>query len=222
MAERAGVDVLFAPLLPEMFPANNVTRVRVGMLGERLEGEHRPGHFEGVATVVAKLLTGLEPDLAFFGRKDAQQVAVVRRMATDLSFPVEVVACPTVREDDGLALSSRNVLLSSEHRKRATGLYLGLAAAAEDMIRGEREASSLEGLVRAAAPNVVFDYVALASSDDVELASALDRPSFLAVAAHVGSVRLIDNFGFDTVDGGWKVERGVFLDKPSLLYGGGW
>jgi pantoate--beta-alanine ligase len=222
LAERAEVDVVFAPSMPDMFPVTPVTRARVGRLGDRLEGEHRPGHFEGVATVVAKLFAGLQPDLAFFGRKDAQQLAVVRRMATDLSFPVEIVACPTVRETDGLALSSRNVLLSAEERERATGLYQGLAAAAEAIARGERTASALEAIVRGEAPHVVFDYVELASSSDVEQMRELDRPSFLAVAAHLGSVRLIDNVGLDPVDGRWKVDSGVFLDKPSLVYGGGW
>lgn len=220
IAVSAGVDVLFAPSGEEMFPLPPVTRVMVARLTERMEGPNRPGHFEGVATVVAKLLAGIQPDVAYFGRKDAQQLAIVKRMALDLSFPTEVVARPTVREQDGLALSSRNVLLTTGQRRRALGLHRGLFAAAEAVEAGERDGARLEGLVRAEAPDVDFEYVELASQDEAQHLPALDRPAFLAVAASFDGVRLIDNLTFDLIEGRFVPDRGRRLDRPSVLYGG--
>ena len=218
LAEEAGVDVLFAPSVEEMYPEEPVARVHVGEMGEVMEGKHRPGHFSGVATVVTKLFAGLGPDLAPFGRKDAQQLAVVRRLAADLSFPVQVVGVPTVREPDGLALSSRNVLL--EDRSQALGLWAGLAAAAEAIEAGERSPEVLEGIVsiEVASAGARLDYARLADALTLERPRRLEGESFLAVAARVGEVRLIDNLYVEE-DG--SVDRGLRLTAPSILHGGG-
>jgi pantoate--beta-alanine ligase len=222
LAAGAGVDLLFAPEPEEMFAEPPRARVVVSGLTDRMEGPHRPGHFDGVATVVAKLFAGLQPRLAFFGRKDAQQLAVVRRMAADLGFPLTVVGCPIVREPDGLALSSRNVFLTSEDRPAALGLSRGLFAAARAVVRGERDGAVLERLVREASGGMTFEYVELASQDTVERLAVLDRPAFLAVAARVGAVRLIDNVAFDPErEGGFAADLGVSLDRPGLLSGEG-
>lgn len=221
LASDAGVDVVFAPDLATMYPTEPLTRVTVATLTDHFEGPHRPGHFDGVATVVAKLFAGLRPDRAYFGRKDAQQLAVVRRMAADLSFPLEVVGVPIVREPDGLALSSRNVFLDPEQRAAALALNRGLAAAADAADGGERDAERLVGLVTAelaASPLLVPEYVALASQDTVEPIATLDRPAFLALAAWAGPTRLIDNIHLDPVAGGFAADRGVRLDHPSVLY----
>jgi pantoate--beta-alanine ligase len=224
LAEEAGVDVLFAPPVEEMFPTPPDTRVEVGGPASALEARSRPGHFGGVATVVTKLLAGLRPDRAYFGRKDAQQLAVVRRMVADLSFPVEIVGGPIIRHADGVALSSRNTFLSAGDRIAAAGLYRGLMAAADAVGAGERQGRALEARVRAeliGKPGVHVDYVELASADRVERLVELDRPAFLAVAARVGAVRLIDNVHFDPVDGdpggGFVADRGIVLDTVSVL-----
>jgi pantoate--beta-alanine ligase len=216
LAETAGVDLLFVP--QDLFPAAPATRIALEGLGARLEGAFRPGHFTGVATVVAKLFAGLQPDLAYFGRKDAQQVAVIRRLVEDLSFPVRVLAQPTVRESDGLALSSRNVFLTPDQRPQALLLSRGLLEAAEAAEAGERNGAALESLVRHRLAGVDVDYVALASQDQVERLTDLDRPAFLAAAVRVGEVRLIDNVSFDLVAGEVVADRGVRLDHQSLLY----
>jgi pantoate--beta-alanine ligase len=218
LAEKVGVDVLFVPPPEEMYPRQPAARVVVGGLSDRMEGSHRPGHFEGVATVVAKLFAGLRPDSALFGRKDAQQLAIVTRLAADLSFPVIVSGRPTVREGDGLALSSRNLLLTREDRAVAAEISRGLFAAADAAEAGEREGAVLEGIVGVNAPNISFDYVELASQDDARRLPNLDRPSFLAAAATVGKVRLIDNVSFDLVGGEVVGDRGRRLASPSLLY----
>lgn len=218
LAAEEGVDVLVLPPVEEVYPADLV-RVRVAAVSERMEGSHRPGHFDGVATVVTKLFAGLAPQLAFFGRKDAQQLAVVRTLVEDLRFPLEVVGCPTVREVDGLALSSRNVFLSETDRARALGLSRGLFAAAELVEAGERSAAALEDAVRSASPEVFFEYVELASQDRAERLDHLDRPAFLAVAARIGAVRLIDNLAIDLEAGGEpRPDRGEWLTLPSVLY----
>jgi pantoate--beta-alanine ligase len=233
LAAGAGGAVLFAPPRDEMYPDDQLTRVVVRRISDVLEGEWRPGHLEGVATVVTKLLAGLRPDRAYFGRKDAQQLAMVRRMARDLSVPVEVIGCPTVRERSGLALSSRNPKLGDEDREAALGLSRGLMEAAGAVDAGERSGEVLAGLVTAAMaeePRVSPEYAALASQDDVTPLAELDRPAFLAVAARVGGVRLIDNIHIDhLVDdrawggatGDFVVDRGVRLAGESVLYGGG-
>ncbi len=223
LAASAGVDVLFAPPLEEMDPDGIVTTVRVAALTERMEGRQRPGHFEGVVTIVAKLFAGLRPDLAFFGRKDAQQLAVLTRMAADLSYPIECVGVSTVRDADGLALSSRNTYLTPDDRRRALALSAGLMEAADAAERGEREAAALEGIVTGAltAAGVASDYVELVSQESVARLDRLDRDAFLAVAAHLGPARLIDNVHFDVgPDGEVSADRGVRLESPSTLVPG--
>lgn len=216
LADEAGVDILFAPPVDEMYPVDPVTRVTVPGVSDGMEGAHRPGHFDGVATVVAKLFAGIRPATAVFGRKDAQQLAVVRRMALDLSFPIEIVGAPTVRESDGLALSSRNVFLDGADRVVALGLSRGLFAAAAAVVDGERDAAVLEGLVRDAVEEAGADleYATLADALAAAPIDRLDREAFLAVAARVGAVRLIDNVVL-WPDGG--VDTGLVLDGPSIL-----
>lgn len=182
LAAANGVDVLFAPSVEEVYPRNPVTKVIVGGLVDTLEGASRPGHFAGVAVVVAKLLAGLRPTRAYFGRKDAQQLAVVRRMAEDLSFPVEIVGCPIVREPSGLALSSRNSYLSPAQREAATALSRGLMSAAGAAEAGETVGAELERIAQRAmegAAGVDPEYAALASADDIARLDRLDRPGFL-------------------------------------------
>jgi pantoate--beta-alanine ligase len=220
LAEEAGADLLFAPALDEMYPLPPVTRVAVPWLEEEMEGAHRPGHFEGVATVVAKLLAGLKPDRAYFGRKDAQQLAIIRRMAFDLSFPVEIIGGQTVREEDGLALSSRNVFLSDDERQQARGLSQGLMAAAGAVEAGIRDADSLEGIVREMVTGAEIDYVMLADARTAARLPEVDRDAFLAIAARVGATRLIDNLPVIVQPGGAiSVDRGFRLNGPSILYG---
>lgn len=218
LASDAGADVLFAPPLEEMYPDRPLTTVAVAELTEHLEGPRRPGHFDGVTTVVAKLLAGLRPDAAHFGRKDAQQLAVVSRMVSDLSLPIEIVPGPTIREHDGLALSSRNVFLSGPERQSAVRLSQGLFAAADAIDRGVVDARELHRICRERLDGIDVDYVQLASQSLVQPLDSLDRPSFLALAARIGSTRLIDNVTVDLVDGEPVVDRGVLLDRPSMLY----
>lgn len=221
LAEAAGGDLLFAPALAEMYPQPPATRVSLPALSAELEGPCRPGHLDGVAVVVAKLYAGLRPALAFFGRKDAQQLALVTRLAVDLSFPVEVVGCPTVREQDGLALSSRNVFLPSGDRAAALSISRGLLAAADAAGAGERSGAALEGIAAAELAAVGLsspDYVALADAATATRIPVLDRPAFLAVAVRVGPVRLIDNVRLEP-DG--TADRGRWLERPSILYAGG-
>lgn len=218
MARAQKVDVLFAPSLEEMYSERPLTRVRVSKVEDHLEGPFRPGHFEGVATAVAKLFAGLQPDLAFFGRKDAQQLALVRQMAKDLSFPVTISGQPTIREPDGLALSSRNVFLAPEARSSALSLSTGLFAAADLAEAGEHRASQLVEAVMSRADRVEIEYVTLASQDHAQPLEELDRPAFLALAARVGGVRLIDNVALDIVSGQVMADRGKRLERRSLLY----
>lgn len=220
LLESAGADVLFAPSLDEMYPDAPATRVTVDALTRGMEGVYRPGHFEGVATVVTKLLGGLQPHRAHFGRKDAQQLAVVQRLVSDLSLPVEIVPGPTVRESDGLALSSRNVRLGG-HRTRAAALAAGLFAAADAVEEGERDAAVLETLVTdsCAKADLRVDYVELADAGDViRLLWLKSRAAFLAAAVWAGDVRLIDNVWLVPDNGGFRAERGRLLKQPSLLY----
>ena len=216
LARDAGVDVLFAPPVEVMYPEDPLTTVRVRQVAETMEGEHRPGHFEGVATVVAKLFAALRPDRAFFGRKDHQQLIVIRRMHQDLSFPGEVVGCPTIREPDGLALSSRNVFIPD--REAALSISRGLESAAEAVEAGERAAVALTEIVRRRLALDTVDYVTLASQHDARSLDRLDRPAFLAVAGRVGDVRLIDNLPIDLVGEMFVPDLGIRLDRPSLLY----
>ena len=221
MAQAAAVDLVFAPDLHEMFASAPTTKVVVGQVADRMEGARRPGHFDGVATVVAKLLAGLQPQAAYFGRKDAQQLVVVNSLVTDLSFPVAVIANPTVRESDGIALSSRNVFLTPDDRPGALLLSKGLFDAARLAESGQRSASVLKEAVRAVVEPLAVEYVELASQDRADLLEELDRPAFQAAAVQVGSVRLIDNLAFDVLAGERVADRGLRLDHPSILYGAG-
>jgi pantoate--beta-alanine ligase len=216
LAAGAGVDVVFAPAPEDMYPEPPITRVTVGDVAREMEGAHRPGHFDGVATVVAKLFAGIGPDLAAFGRKDAQQLAVVRRLAADLSFALEIVEVSTVRESDGLALSSRNVFISD--RAAALGLSRGLFAAAAAAAAGERSGAALEAIVRSTATGAgaEVEYATLADRAAARRIASLDRPAFLAIAARVGAVRLIDNVVLEP-DG--TADVGTRLDGPSILGG---
>lgn len=217
LAADHGVDVLFAPEEPEVYPGVSVTTVEVVGVTDEMEGRHRPGHFVGVATVVAKLFAGLLPEMSMFGRKDAQQVAVLKAMVRDLRFPIEIVEAPIVREPDGLALSSRNVRLTKEDRYEALAISKGLFQASEQVDAGERRGDRLEATVRRSMKSLEIDYVKLASQQTMKPIDTLDRPAVLAVAAHVGAVRLIDNVAFDVVDGRPVPDRGIILDEPSEL-----
>jgi pantoate--beta-alanine ligase len=220
LADRAGVDVLLVPSVGEMYPQPPRTELRIADLTDHFEGARRPGHFEGVAIVVAKLFAGIQPDRAFFGRKDAQQLAVVRRMTADLSFPVEIVSVSTVREADGMALSSRNKFLSRDDRRTATVLSRGLFAAAAAAEAGERDGATLEKIVAAevsAAPGVALEYAALADAATVQPLIELTTDAFLAVAARVGETRLIDNVAFSVGADSITVDRGERLPGPSVL-----
>jgi pantoate--beta-alanine ligase len=196
VARAAGVDVLFAPAAEEVYPPGFATTVKVGGPALGLEGEHRgPGHFEGVATVVLKLLNMAAPDAAYFGQKDGQQLAVIRRMVRDLDVPVRIEAVPTVREPDGLALSSRNARLRPDERERAPALHAALRAAADRVADGSRDAATVVAAARAAmAPYAVDpEYLAVVDADTFTQLDEIDRRALIAVAARVGDVRLIDN-----------------------------
>jgi pantoate--beta-alanine ligase len=195
-AAAAGADVLFAPPVEEVYPPGFSTTVRVSGLTEHLEGEHRgTGHFEGVATVVCKLLNMAQPDVAYFGQKDAQQAAVIRRLVRDLDIPARIAVCPTVREPDGLALSSRNVHLKGADRDRALALSKALEAAEHAVEGGERDAAAVAAAGRAAMARlgVEPEYVALVGPDDLLPVQRINGAVLVAVAARVGTTRLIDN-----------------------------
>jgi pantoate--beta-alanine ligase len=196
MAAEEGVDLLFAPPLEEVYPAGFATTVSVKGITESLEGEARgPEHFDGVTTVVAKLLNMVGPDVAYFGQKDAQQAAVIKRMVADLNFPVHIEVCPTQREPDGLALSSRNAYLDDEDRARAVALRRALAAAETAVAAGEREAARIVEAARAALAelDVEPDYVEVVAADTFSPVERIDGTALIAVAARVGPARLIDN-----------------------------
>jgi pantoate--beta-alanine ligase len=198
LAEAAGVDILFVPTLEEMYPEPVLTTVSVAVVSEPLEGRSRPTHFAGVATVVAKLFAIAGPCRAYFGEKDYQQLAVIRRMARDLSFPVEVVGCETVREDDGLALSSRNAYLTPAERAAAPVLNRALRAGAAAIEAGERDADAVRRLLRetiAAEPAVCVDYAEVVDAATLERLDPLAGEVRLLVAAKLGKARLIDNVG---------------------------
>ena len=191
-----GTDLAFLPAEGEVWPSPPEVRLRVGGLADRLEGLVRPGHLDGVATVVAKLLHLVGPSRAYFGQKDAQQLAVVRRMVEDLAFPNQIVACPTVREPDGLAVSSRNAYLSATERERATALYRALSAGRDAFLAGRRDPGAVEAAARdllEGAPGVEPDYVALVEEATFEPAKQAETGQVLATAARVGRTRLIDN-----------------------------
>lgn len=196
LAEREGATVIFAPSVEEMYPVGTSTFVEVEGLSERLDGQSRPGHFRGVATVVAKLMAAAEADLAFFGQKDAAQVAVLRRMVADLRMGTAIVVCPIVREPDGLALSSRNAYLSAVERKQALALNRTIRRVETLVTEGERSGSALIAAARsvfAEEPDVRVDYVELVDWETLWPVLTAAPGTLFAVAARVGSTRLIDN-----------------------------
>ena len=201
LLEAAGTDLVLLPPVEEVYPPGDATRVRVGGITEGQEGARRPGHFEGVATVVAKLFGMVQPDRAYFGEKDGQQLRVIRRMTRDLLLPIEIVACPTVREPDGLALSSRNVYLSAEERTQALSLSAGLRAASDAFNGGERDAGRLRAMVRErieSQPLADISYVSLADSETLdELEGAVERAAMLSIAVRFLGATLIDNATLD-------------------------
>jgi pantoate--beta-alanine ligase len=200
LLEREGVDAVFAPSVSEMYPSGFSTAVVVtGPIAERLEGEARPGHFRGVATVVTRLFGLVQPQRAYFGWKDAQQVLVVQRLVQDLALPVDIVPLPTVREADGLAMSSRNVYLSPEERVAASAIPRALFAALERFRSGERAAAALRELVRRTLTTtpVRLEYVSVSDLETFQEVEYVERPALLLVAAWIGTTRLIDNVLLD-------------------------
>ncbi|MGA7295656.1 MAG: pantoate--beta-alanine ligase [Terriglobales bacterium] len=196
LLEQEGVDILFAPSVQEMYPKTQVTWVLVDELSERLDGRSRRGHFRGVTTVVAKLFHIVEPEVAFFGQKDAAQLAIIRRMVRDLNFPIEIVACPIVREKDGLAMSSRNAYLHGEDRVRALVLRRSLQQAEREFQLGERMAAKLISAgteVFKQEPHITLDYFEVVDPDTLQTVQQVSQKTLVAVAAYVGSARLIDN-----------------------------
>jgi len=197
LLESLGVDLVWAPPPEEVYPPGFQTWVFVEAVTAPLEGKHRPGHFRGVATVVAKLFSAFTPQRAYFGQKDAQQVVVIRRMVQDLNFPVEVIVCPTVREPDGLALSSRNTHLGPAERQAATVLYRALSTARQAFEAGERDAEALRaGLssTLASEPLAREEYVSVAHPETLaELSEVGEAGALLSMAVRVGHTRLIDN-----------------------------
>ena len=191
------VDYIFAPTVEEIYPKGFSTYVNVEGLSEQLEGASRPGHFRGVSTVVTILLNTIRPDFAFFGQKDAQQALVIRRLVKDLAFDTEIVILPIVREDSGLAISSRNLYLTPDEQKSATILHKALKQAKQAFKDGERNASRITDLIRQTVesePRARLDYVTIADAETLEKLDRVDdRPTLIALAAYVGKTRLIDN-----------------------------
>jgi len=196
LLDSLGVDVAWTPAPDTVYPPNFQTWVTVEEVTKPLEGKARPGHFRGVATMVAKLFNAFTPDRAYFGQKDAQQVVVIKQMARDLNFPVEVVVCPTVREPDGLALSSRNVYLNPEERQAATVLYRALSAAKRDFGSGQRDAEILRARMSsaiAAEPLAREEYVSVADPETLAELETIEQGALLSMAVRIGKTRLIDN-----------------------------
>jgi len=197
LLELLGVDVVWTPAPEVVYPPGFQTWVTVEQVSAPLEGKHRPGHFRGVATVVAKLFNAFTPDKAYFGQKDAQQVVVIKQIVRDLNFPLEIVVCPVVREPDGLAMSSRNVSLNPEERKAATVLYCALSAAKAKYDAGERDAEMLRAAMSstiAAEPLAREEYVSAADPDTLTELERIDKGVLLSMAVRLGKTRLIDNF----------------------------
>jgi pantoate--beta-alanine ligase len=196
LASGRGVDLLFVPTAADMYPPGSGVRVSPGPIAERWEGAARPGHFIGVLTVVAKLFHLVEPDLVCFGRKDVQQLTLVRRMVQDLDWPVEIIGVPTVREPDGLALSSRNAYLGAEDRERAVVLSRALQAAHQAWRAGETRSSSLEARMRqelGKEPAVAVEYISIADPEALAPVETADERTVISMAARIGATRLIDN-----------------------------
>jgi pantoate--beta-alanine ligase len=199
LLEKAGTDLVFLPNVSDMYPDGTCTSVEVEGLSQVLEGAFRPGHFRGVSTVVTKLFNLLEPTRAYFGQKDAQQVLVIKRMVADLNMNLEVVVCPTIREKDGLAMSSRNVYLSSEQRRSALVISQALFAARDRWRAGERGGNFLRNLMRKMierAPGIRIDYVSLADPQNLTELERAGESAIALLAVRIGPVRLIDNMIF--------------------------
>jgi pantoate--beta-alanine ligase len=219
LCEAEGIDCVFSPSVAEMYPRSPLTTVHVAELTDDLCGAARPTHFDGVTTVVAKLFAIVGPCAAFFGRKDAQQLAVVTRMADDLNLPVEVVGCPIVREADGLAMSSRNAYLAPEDRTAALVLSGALRGAVDAIVAGERDARTIERLVSssvAAESRVALEYVEVRDALELSRMKALDGSVLIALAARVGATRLIDNVVVCIDDAGVTSDLGVVaaVERP--------
>ena len=197
LLRRRGVDLVFVPDVVEVYPPGFDTWVDVGPVAERLEGAARPGHFRGVATVVAKLFGIVRPDRAYFGQKDGQQTVVIRKLARDLDMGIEIVVAPTVREPDGLAMSSRNVRLTQQQRQVAPVVYRALSAGRDVWARGEMNAEAIRGAVRCTLAQEPLlgpvDYVSLAAGDTLDELDIAVAGAMLSTAAHLGRVRMIDN-----------------------------
>jgi pantoate--beta-alanine ligase len=205
MAAEGGVDYVFSPGVADLYPRGDPpTRIEVGRIGEIAEGTFRPGHFGGVATVCVKLFNLIRPHRAYFGRKDAQQLAVIRQVVADLDVPVEIVACPTVREPDGLAMSSRNAYLDSDARRAAPVLFRALRSVQEAAAAGERSAAALRSVVRsvvASEPSMRLEYVEVVNPASFEPMVEVEDRATVALAAVVGNTRLIDNVDIDVGTG---------------------
>lgn len=202
LLESEGVALLFAPSVEEMYPPGALTWVTVEGLSEKLDGRSRPGHFRGVTTIVAKLFHTVEPDAAFFGQKDAAQVAIIRRMVRDLTLPVKIVVCPIVRESDGLAMSSRNAYLDPQQRKQALVLHRSLMRVQQLADAGERMSANLLAAGRdefAHEPSVRLDYFEIVDPDTLDPVADTSAGALVAVAAFVGSTRLIDNLVLEKI-----------------------
>lgn len=196
MLEKENIELLFAPAVEQMYPDGAVTWVTVEGLSDKLDGRSRPGHFRGVTTVVAKLLHVIAPDVAFFGQKDAAQVAIVRRMVRDLSFPVEIIACPIFREPDGLAMSSRNAYLDPQKRPQALVLHRSLLLVKERWEAGERDSATLVALGRkeiSKEKSVRLDYFEIVDPDSLDSLENAESGAVVAGAVFIGTTRLIDN-----------------------------
>jgi pantoate--beta-alanine ligase len=200
ICRKGGVDVVFVPTPEQMYPTENITWVTVEKLTETLCGESRPGHFRGVATVCAKLFNIVGPDVAYFGQKDGQQVVVIKRMVADLNIPVEIVVCPTVREDSGLAVSSRNKYLTEKQKKDATLIYKSLQQCLEMIESGTTNTGTITAEMRqilSQAPSIQIEYVSIVDAESLQKLDKIAGKVLVAVAVRIGAARLIDNIVVD-------------------------
>ena len=201
ICKKAGVDAVFAPAPVEMYPVENITWVNVEKLTEALCGEFRPGHFQGVTTVCSKLFNIVAPDFAFFGQKDAQQEIVIRRMVADLNMPLEIVVCPTVRESNGLAVSSRNKYLSEQQKKHAANIYNSLQKCRQMIDTGVKDTSEIIDEMRKLlqqVPSIEIEYISIVDADTLQNIDHITGKVLIAVAVRIGPARLIDNILLDT------------------------
>jgi pantoate--beta-alanine ligase len=206
LLEAEGVDLVWMPTNEIMYPENFQTWVQVDQVTQPLEGARRPGHFRGVTTIVAKLFNGVQPQKAYFGQKDAQQVVVIQQMVRDLNYPLEIVVCPLIREADGLAMSSRNTYLNQEERQAATVLFRALSAAKSAYENGQREANTLRDLMIRkieGQPPAKLQYVSVAHPNTLEELSSVESDALFSMAVHIGQTRLIDNFLLS--EGYWQI-----------------